>query len=354
MPLRAKIDIPATHTPREPGNGPQPTTQHSGSAQSRMEKFSAFDRKDLVYKTVASHPIELTILTPKTLKFRDNVPVIVRLHGGFLFTGWRLFPDWCAAWLLDFAVRSNAIMVIPDYRLLPEATGVDILEDLRDIVKFLANDLDAALAPLGITADTKSTLVVGESAGGWASVNTGLLYANLDPKVQFSAIISAYGVLDVRSRFFTEKYDKPILGGPPMTPLSVLEDHKAAVKAGTKPAVSTTGEFERIGLALAAVQNGIYAKCLGDESELYPLDNLERAKSMPPLWLFHGRQDSAVPVANSELFAEMAKSACGGNTQVLLTLQDGEHGFDAESSVDTEWVKEGLEWLGMFWPAPRS
>jgi acetyl esterase/lipase len=64
-------------------------------------------------------------------------PVLVRFHGGFLITGAALYPDFIPQWSLDYCRQHNAILVAPDYRLLPESNGVDILDDLDDFWKWL-------------------------------------------------------------------------------------------------------------------------------------------------------------------------------------------------------------------------
>lgn len=55
----------------------------------------------------------------------------------------------------------------PDYRLLPEATGTDILEDVSSFWEWVHKGLSTELAKIddSISADLSSILVVGESAG---------------------------------------------------------------------------------------------------------------------------------------------------------------------------------------------
>ena len=78
-------------------------------------------------------------------------------------------------WLLSFVTSKNAILVLPDYRLLPTATGLDILEDLRDFYTWLfkPGNLQSHL-PDGVTADLDHILVGGESAGGYLALQSAL------------------------------------------------------------------------------------------------------------------------------------------------------------------------------------
>ena len=35
---------------------------------------------------------------------------------------------------------------------------------------------------------------------------------------------------------------------------------------------------------------------------------------------------------------------------VLLSLQPGDHGFEVTHIVEDEWVQEGFEFVGKYWP----
>ena len=83
--------------------------------------------------------------------------------------------------------------VSADYRLLPPATGSDILEDIKDLFKFLVNDLQRLVNDAGVHTstnfDTKSFIVVGTSAGGLCAY---LAAIHADPKPK--ALVSLYGM----------------------------------------------------------------------------------------------------------------------------------------------------------------
>jgi acetyl esterase/lipase len=70
---------------------------------------------------------------------------------------------------LDFALENQAIIVSPNYRLLPEATGEEILEDLGDFWKWLhEGGLTQFISSAGhafINPDLDRILMLGESAG---------------------------------------------------------------------------------------------------------------------------------------------------------------------------------------------
>ncbi|KAF0318012.1 beta-lactamase [Colletotrichum asianum] len=126
------------------------------------------------FRTYRSHytsndiDIGVDILLPKTMKPQGPRTVIVRIHGGFLVTGSSLFPAWFTKWILDYAELHDAVVISPNYRLLPEGKGVDILQDLNNFWSWLSNGVEQSLASVGLSnikLDLGQLLVVGESAG---------------------------------------------------------------------------------------------------------------------------------------------------------------------------------------------
>lgn len=84
-------------------------------------------------------------------------------------TGSSLFPGWFSKWVLDFAQENGAVIISPDYRLLPEVKGRDIMNDLRAFWRWVhGGGLQRHLLVAGqsdLTLDMSRTLLLGESAG---------------------------------------------------------------------------------------------------------------------------------------------------------------------------------------------
>lgn len=84
-------------------------------------------------------------------------------------TGSSLFPAWFSKWILDYAESQSAIIVSPDYRLLPEAKGTDILEDIGAFWEWFKSDgPDQYLKDANrtnVSLDKEQLLLLGESAG---------------------------------------------------------------------------------------------------------------------------------------------------------------------------------------------
>ena len=314
-----------------------------------MSKFAAFNILHATYKTVGETPINASVLTPKNVSQGGARPVIVHFHGGCLITGHRLYEDWTAVWKLELAERHDAIIVFPDYRLMPEAKGLDILDDIRDFYNWMATSLTTVLSSLNIKPDLSNVLLMGESAGGYLIVQSILLQL-YPPEVKVKALVSSFGMLDMESKHFTQSYSKTIFGQP-MLPVAMMDEHIAAVKAGkTAPVITSAMPPERQPFALLALQHGKFYELMGSEPELFPMRNLDKVKDtqLVPMWIYHGREDSAVPVDNSIVFVDKVKKL-NPQAEVKLTLQPGDHGFDADMPLNTDWIKEGLSFVERFW-----
>ncbi len=73
-----------------------------------------------------------------------------------------------APWVMDYALAYEAVVVSPNYRLLPESSGLQIMEDLSDFWNWAQDDLQAFVSGRldgGVEVDMSKILVQGESSG---------------------------------------------------------------------------------------------------------------------------------------------------------------------------------------------
>ncbi|KAI5201084.1 hypothetical protein AUEXF2481DRAFT_38949 [Aureobasidium subglaciale EXF-2481] len=306
-------------------------------------KYVHFDQKDVVYKTVNKHEISTAILVPKNIK-PGKRPLLVHFHGGFLICGSKLYEEWHATWTIQLAAQKNAILVSPNYRLLPEANGGEILDDIGDFWSWVKTSLPSEVAKManGVEIDSNNILVAGESAGGYLAIQSSLLHPNSGIK----AVISQYGMLDNTIPQFTQKGHKNMAGAP-QQPESEVNDYlhdmqKGAVRTNTHP-------WEMWLFICAVVQAGRYLEFLGNGEGVHAIDNLETAKNVPACWIIHGKEDSLVPIEASNNFVNKLRNT-HPETPLRYTIQPGEHGFDNAMSLDETWVKEGCVWLQQYWP----
>ncbi len=169
------------------------------------------------------------------------------------------------------------------------------------------------------------------------------------------AFIAAYPILDVEADFYTKFFEKRMFGAP-MLPPWIIEAHLDAMKASPGAVVSEADPPERLQLALATVQQGRWLEFLGKEERLVPLRVMkefaekikESGSEMPFVFIFHGEDDSAVPVKGSVRFVEEYRKRFGDEAVHFYT-GPGEHGFDNEVALETEWLREGLEKVTGAW-----
>lgn len=134
--------------------------------------------------------------------------------------------------------------------------------------------------------------------------------------------------------------------GFPMMPADTLDKHIAAMKPGQ--IVSSADPPGRFDITFGSIQQGRYVEILGTDPRLYPMEHLDTAGELPSLFIFHGEDDSGVPLESSRAFVEKLRRV-KPDVQVRYTTVPGEHGFDAKVDVDTPWLKEGLDFITPLW-----
>ena len=139
----------------------------------------------------------------------------------------------------------------------------------------------------------------------------------------------------------------------PQLPSSIMDVHLASLTPSS--IVSAADPPQRMDLMLVATQQGQFRQFLGSHVTLYPMRMLEEGlvspKDLPPTFILHGRQDSAVPVEGTEKFVRALEARDGGMGKVLVSVVDGDHGFDNADEVtrETDWMRSGLAFVTEVW-----
>lgn len=360
--------------------------------------LSQFVHLPTTYRVIDSHPIAVHILIPKSLpavstsstssispprqQQQHRLPLLVRFHGGGLVTGAALHVPWLSPWNFVWALRHRAVVVLPDYRLLPEANGAELLDDLEAFWEWVVRDLQAVLdvrwgragvdaaAGAGTSAaavrenkeggrvvvDLRRTVMLGESAGGWCAVQSGFMKERLKEwGIDIRGIIAPFPMVDMEDDWFNvpgfaaEKKFVEYPKYPDSLVEDLLEKIRRAKEEGRREVMSSANPPVREDLMVAAFQQGRYPQFLrGDLKEIpddcYPMRRISKVQSYPPLLILHGLQDGAVPAEHSEHFIEALKKHIPG-VQVRLELHDGDHGFDKEFDYQTGWLGEAVRWF---------
>ena len=143
---------------------------------------------------------------------------------------------------LEFALSHNALIVSPDHRLLPEAKGTDVLDDVEAFANWMHDELPsiAEQESWHASPDLARVAAIGASSGGYLAMQMALLFS---AKVDVKAVMSVCAPLnDPSSGTLVPKGPRRILGSWPPAPRqaeALIRDYIRGVKPGT---VRTEGD----------------------------------------------------------------------------------------------------------------
>lgn len=328
------------------------------SAEALQNLIEQYKRHTITYKVVQGHKITVDVLIPQdehttpALHGR-GVPLVAKFHGGGLVTGASLYPGFLAPWNFQFAQRHSAIMVFPNYRLLPESDAADLLEDLADFWNWVAHDLQAFMSKTveGCIVNLQKVVIIGDSAGGFFAIQSGLMIDQLPSSIKIRGIVAPFPMVDLEDFWFTapgHRVEEKIRGFPAI-PYDVVTDHIKTMSRNIPIIpVSEDWDLKRHDLIIAAIRHGAFTRLfVGDKlirDEYYPMRRVNSVTSFPPLIIMHGRQDSFVPVEGSVRFVEALKEKIPA-VDVRLEIHDGEHGFGNDLDANSGWLVTCFEWM---------
>ncbi|KAF7561231.1 hypothetical protein G7046_g2934 [Stylonectria norvegica] len=315
--------------------------------------FEPFDVSEVTYKVHSSHEIKSAILVPKNLNPGLH-PVIVNFHGGFLATAHSLFAPFFPTWALKLAIEQNAIIISPDYRLLPNAKGVgDILEDLEDFWTWFKSDLPQVVkenSP-GHILDFSRVLVSGGSAGGYCAIQVALSHPD-----EIAAVAVVYPFVDANDKIFTDgpTAEEPTIMRNPREDILSKEETIDWINESRKT-VTTKAGFDRTPYCVAATQHGLFTSEIYDNlglnsPEFSPLSRISAGAKLPKaIWLMHGDDDSVVLIRASYKFVELLKMKLP-DTVVRFDIVPGQdHAFDIAESTWESFRAEALGFVTKQW-----
>lgn len=309
--------------------------------KTRFEDFHIINK---VYKTVNGHALDLDIVYPKALsvpRTSDSAsPVLLRFHGGGLVTGASLFPLFFGQWMLQLSQRHSAVVVSPNYRLIPESTVQDSIDDANDALKWVRKELAAVmLDEAGIRVDVDRIMTAGDSAGGYLSLQVGLSHPD-----ELRAVTAAYPMADMESPYFNGQYTKNVFMSQDIPKETILAQLRDVERSETKAIISSDPLLERGGLMFGLIQHGLFGDLFpAHQRGLFPLLRLEDGARFPRggVLVWHGKEDSVVPAEGSLNLREAVRKH-DADLDFKLVIREGEHGFDQTANFDDPWVAEAL------------
>ncbi|BGP21658.1 secreted hydrolase [Rhodotorula toruloides] len=326
----------------------------------------------LTFKTVLGVDYQLDLWLPEedSLVKSGRTPVLCYFHGavlchakrakliqcwvgagGGLCAGARDWNGWVPDWLFYGALEAGLAVISIDYTLLGPHNGTHVIEDVRDAMRYIHDELNLKLVELSKPQiDPRRIAVCGSSAGGYVSY-----IAGIHSPVPLKAIISFYGgggefLVDWYLKEKTEPFlhDQPLITDA--SPYRAILD---ALLDATPPTVRTPIDDPdqlRNTLFYFLIQTGSFLDTLsgikGVSAELAKLPAEERAQavpehvkrvvphlsvspSFPSTYLLHGTHDSFVFPAESRNMYRVLREA--GVEAKLAEVEGGEHGFDTQA-----------------------
>lgn len=227
----------------------------------------------------------------------------------------------------------------PEYRLLPEATAHDSLEDAIDAYQWASTSLTQVIG-----REVGSLVLAGSSSGAYLALATATQLQE-----QPCALLLIYGMLDAtQDRYITRGTN--IFGRaitettPALTEFPIATQSAQRQKISAYPLPADPSADPRFGLVAALHIEALFpdyitgvsglSRCIArdgvsaipvEHRALFPLA-FSSLKNLPTTIILHGMNDSAVPVTQSRSALEKLRAA---GIDIHAEFPDnGEHGFD--------------------------
>ncbi|KAI0528357.1 Alpha/Beta hydrolase protein [Xylaria digitata] len=290
------------------------------------------NKRTLVYKEIGQLQLKLDITALPRTAARSIA--VIHLHGGFLVIGDR--KTFEPEWLIKGCATRSWTYVSPDYRLLPEATGVDALSDVLAAYAWVVENVSPRV------------VLAGSSAGGYLAVTAAaVLSSTPNPPL---AVLSVYGISDFASKRFITKGTP--LTGPPSENTATIESLSKAAESGealsgsafvfdpndTRMGYIFTLHQEALfpdiltrskGLAAEIAKKGIQA-IPEHQRVLFPVAT-GLPKTYPSTVLLHGTDDHLVAYEQSQYLKQVLEEL--GIAVHLEGVEGADHGFDVRPGL---------------------
>ncbi|KZO97088.1 alpha/beta-hydrolase [Calocera viscosa TUFC12733] len=296
-----------------------------------------------VFKKVGDLPIKADIYLPSSPTALP-APILVWWHGAGLIQSLRA---WNVPHLIRAVDKYGLAVVGLDYRLAPQASLPEILEDMRDGVKWVREELPRLLGPRKV--DPTRLATSGYSAGGYLCLLSGLPISGITPPPK--VLLPIYPITNPLGPFFVT----------PQRPVKFSQDGyiftDEDMKVHRDPNSTLLSEsFEpfvpgkrfpnnsRMNFYTYVVQEGnlaqlLFAKAPGVNPSDYAVAKLV-TKDMPPTYIVHGDADQHVGLEQTQMVVNAMIKV--GATYKFEQPAGEPHGFDRREEVEMEKMYDFL------------
>ncbi|KAJ9480207.1 Abhydrolase_3 domain-containing protein [Pseudozyma hubeiensis] len=330
--------------------------------------MSSISPQTYTYKTFVNTDGEQTsipvdVYIPKTVAQTQLTPVVWVHTGGFLQGTRKFVPPH----FLRALAKHNLALVAPDFRLCPQVSIFQVLEDVADCIRWTLDPV--ARSASGFTSDSVSSeryILGGSSAGGWPALLLGLALhdeAKRIPRLP-SAVFAIYAITTVTqdlAPFFYEPQkplswaaDGKLIDRQPLeseghltkcldAQHQLLKSSSAKIRIEAPPASNPV----RAALYNFARQEAIYPSLIlqdPSESSRVCTPTLIKTKSKGtavPVLIAYGDSDPKVPHSQSLHVVDALKTVGYDDRNLLVIEEKGaDHLFDMEpeKEVDGMWT----------------
>lgn len=190
------------------------------------------------------------------------------------------FP-WIRCRFLEFTLSHNALIISPDHRLLPEATGTDVLDDVEAFADWMHDQLPsiADREAWHASPDLGRVAAVGASSGGYLAMQMALLFSK---KIDVKAVMSVCAPLnDISSGTLVPRGPRRILGSwppPPRQAEALIRDYIRGIKPGAVRSEGDPADMWPMLLSIAREWCFFFffsfplVWCLSIRANVYPFD----------------------------------------------------------------------------------
>jgi acetyl esterase/lipase len=259
--------------------------------------------RGIVFHREEGRRVRLDVFRPKAAAGGDEPrPAIIQVHGGGWVFGSRLEQGIP---LLNHLAANGWVGFNVDYRLSPRATMPEHVIDVKRAIAWVREHHQE----LGV--DPRRVCITGGSAGGHLCALAALTAR--DPTLQPGF----------------EDADTSVAAAVPFYGLYDLLDDERRYYPGVrewlmaKIVVKRSRESDPEAFRLASPTHRVHPDA-------------------PPFLIFHGEEDTLVPVADARAFAARLE-AVSDNPALYVELPGSEHAFDLAPSLRTARVAEGIE-----------